>query len=204
MNSLGVKHTPEQLIAQALRHPSTCPENRCESNQRLEFLGDSVLQFFVSQWLYQQFPHEDEGSLTRLRSSMVCEKSLAIAARQISLDQVVQVAPRTVINDRVLADAMEALLAALFLGGDQDVVEQLIASLRNFSKAELDPKSSLNELCQKNGWNLEIHCLQIGGEPHAPVFEAVLEFGNQTYRATGRGKKEAQEKVAQLFLSDYL
>jgi ribonuclease-3 len=203
----------EELLEQALTHSSFTYESRqngLENNQRLEFLGDAVLELVISDYLYRNHPGLDEGSLTKLRASVVCEASLARAARELGLGLCLLMGKgeeRSGGRERpsILADAFEALLGAVYL--DQGLgkagelaVQFLTPVLRDVleGRLERDYKTELQEFVQQHdGEQVQYVILKEEGPDHHKTFKAgVLYRGKLAGSGTGRSKKDAEQQAA--------
>jgi ribonuclease-3 len=209
---LGYQFRDESLLRLALTHPSVAHESGAAEahNQRLEFLGDAVLQLVLTQKLYGQFPAQDEGPLTKARAQMVNRKTLAERARALGLGAHLILGRGEETSggrDRIsaLADAFEALLGAIFLDGGFDAAREII--LLEFSAAfgELDalpnidnPKGELQELLQaKSPTTPEYQTVSATGPDHDRVFEClVLHEGVELARGAGKSKKAAESNAA--------
>lgn len=209
---LGYQFRDDSLLRLALTHPSVAHENGVASahNQRLEFLGDSVLGFVLSHELYEKFPEADEGALTKSRAKLVNATSLAEHGSALGLGAHL-ILSRGEENtggrgrSSALADAFEALLGAIFLDGGFEVAQEFI--LREFSAkcGELDalpgienPKGELQELLQSRSPNApEYQLVSSSGADHARDFEcAVLHDGVELARGRGKSKKIAESEAA--------
>lgn len=199
------------LLQNAVAHSSYANErwhDSLKSNERLEFLGDSILGMVVAEYLYCTFPDRPEGELTRMRADMVCEKALARIAVQIGLGQHLllghgeeQSGGRS--RESILADAVESVLAACFLDGGMEAACGLIRRfvlpsvpvqrLRN-----ADYKTALQELVQQNrDQKLSYELLEQSGPDHDRHFRmAVLLNGRQVGTGTGSSKKRAEQEAA--------
>ena len=188
MKNLGYTfHNPE-LLRHALTHPSM----GAEDNQRLEFLGDAVLQFVMSDMLYLSHPKDQEGSLTHQRALLVCEAALSQVARGLGIGQALLMDKGEELTGgrekpSVLCDAMEAVLAAVYLDGGLDVHRPM-----------QDSKGALQEFLQKDGLEAPAYALvSQSGPPHDRVFTAsVSRFGRELAQGTGRSKKQAEQAAA--------
>ena len=203
MEALGYTFRDEGLIRRALTHPSAGKED----NQRLEFLGDAVLQYLMSDRLYRRHPEDREGALTHRRALLVCEASLSQIAGKLGIGEALmmdrgeeQTGGRT--KPSVLCDAMEAVLAAVYLDGGMEaaraVLERCWPDEDQVSRPMQDSKGQLQEVLQKNGGEAPTYRI-IGesGPPHAPVFEAaVYRDGMQLATGTGKTKKQAEQAAA--------
>ena len=203
MEALGYTFRDEALLRRALTHPSMGKED----NQRLEFLGDAVLQYLMSDRLYRRHPGDREGALTHRRALLVCEASLSQIAEKLGIGEALvmdrgeeQTGGRT--KPSVLCDAMEAVLAAVYLDGGmdaaRDVVERCWPGEDEVSRPMQDSKGQLQEVLQKNGGETPTYRI-IGesGPPHAPVFEAAVYRGDELLATgTGKTKKQAEQAAA--------
>lgn len=210
---LGVDDTAPHL-EQALTHPSYANERRdAPDNQRLEFLGDAVLGFCTSQLLYERFPEADEGTLTRMRAQLVNAEALAEWARREQIAEVLRLgrgaeAARLRQSTNVLADAVEALIAAAYLDGGAAVARELCARIVEPKLASLqqgsgrDPKSALQELVQSEGGEPPAYrVVDSGGPAHDRWFEVGVSVSSREIaRGRGRSKRQAEQAAAALAL----
>ncbi len=201
---LGLTFRNPSLLKRALTHRSS---QTGESNEVLEFLGDSILDFLVGEHLYLLFPQRDEGELTVLRSQLVNEASLAEAASVIGLGDLLilgegEERTRGRRKPSILAGAYEALMAAVYLDQGLDRVRELITDTLlqklSFSTPQGDPKSKLQEVALAIGKGYpRYRVLSEKGPDHRKTFriEVLLE-GVRYGSGTGRTKKEAEQKAA--------
>ena len=209
--AIGYRFRNISLLQNAVTHSSYANErwhNGLLSNERLEFLGDSVLGMLVADYLYRNFPNRPEGELTRMRADMVCEKTLAAAANQIGLGSHLllghgeeQTGGRR--RSSILADAMESVIAASFLDGGLDaalsiirrfiLVEVPVSSFRNE-----DFKTELQELVQKKKDQILTYTLlSESGPDHDKRFEVELKLNDEAVgRGIGSSKKRAEQMAA--------
>ena len=209
--AIGYHFQNISLLQNALTHSSYANErwhNSLLSNERLEFLGDSILGMLVAEYLFRSFPNRPEGELTRMRADMVCEKTLAAVANSIHLgDHLLlghgeeQGGGRS--RDSILADAMESVIAACFLDGGMEAALQII---RRFILVEVpvtrlhnaDYKTQLQELVQqKRNQVLSYSLARESGPDHDKQFEVEVCI-NGSVVGTGRGssKKRAEQDAA--------
>lgn len=216
---LGVAWRDPSLLNQALTHSSYTYESRQngpDSNQRLEFLGDAVLELVISDYLYRQYPDRDEGDLTKLRAAVVCEPSLARVARDLNLGMCMFMGrgeERSGGRERpsILADAFEALLGAVYLDqGLQKSGELAICCLEPVLKdvlegrSDRDYKTELQEIVQQRGGEVQYMILQEDGPDHHKVFTAGVYFrGELAGRGSGRSKKDAEQQAAKEALANH-
>ena len=205
---LGYRFKDESLLETALTHPSFGSDYHVPDNQRLEFLGDAVLELAISRLLYIVHPEMPEGGLSRLRSALVREETLAQAAAGYQIGKEIRLSvgeERTGGRRKpsLLADAMEAVIAAVYLdGGWQaafDLVERTIdvrASL-DLDYFAMDAKTRLQELLQKDGHAPSYEIVSVEGPPHAPMFTAHVSVdGKLLGEGQGRTKRQAQQQAA--------
>ncbi|MCR5825062.1 MAG: ribonuclease III [Oscillospiraceae bacterium] len=211
--ALGYCFRNGALLSEALRHSSYANEHHGEeatSNERLEFLGDSVLGFVTAEYLFARHPDAPEGELTRIRARLVCEGSLYEAAKRISLGEHLclgrgEEAGGGRERASILADATEAVIAAVYLDGGIDAAAALIHRLlldneneQRVVERRRDYKTALQELVQrKPDQTLCYQLLGESGPDHAKVFTiAVLLNGAVVGEGSGRSKKEAEQMSA--------
>ncbi len=203
MTNIGYTFHNPKLLYQALTHPSM-GEN---DNQRLEFLGDAVLEFILSDDLYQAHPKDQEGALTHQRALLACEAALSQVAKGLGIGQALMMDRGEELTGgrekpSVLCDAMEAVLAAVYLDGGLEPVRQIVH--RFWPKAEdvhrplQDSKSALQELLQKDGSEAPTYAIvEQYGPDHARTFVAVVtRYGKVLAKGTGRSKKQAEQAAA--------
>ena len=199
------------LLEEALSHSSYANEHRAghlNSNERLEFLGDSVLGFVTAEFLFLQHPDLPEGDLTRIRAALVCEQSLYEVARKLDLGSYLKLGrgeeagggrERT----SILADAMEAVFAAVYLDGGigsaRKIIQKFILSreVAGLTKPR-DYKTALQELVQReSGQVLGYQLIGAEGPDHAKIFSVEVDLnGIPIGQGRGRSKKEAEQNAA--------
>jgi ribonuclease-3 len=199
------------LLERSLTHKSFANENRVSAhNERLEFLGDAVLSLVVSEYLMKTCPDSNEGDLSRLRAAVVSEPALALVAREIGLGPYLllgkgeeQTGGRG--KDSLLANCLEALIAAIYLDAGSREVEAFV--IRFFkdpiektctARGSLDYKTEVQELCQERLKQLpEYRLVSESGPDHQKQFSVELVIKSEVYgRGIGRSKKEAEQKAA--------
>ncbi len=203
MEALGYTFHDPALLARALTHPSM----GAEDNQRLEFLGDAVLQYVMSDLLFKTHPTEQEGGLTHQRALLVCEAALAQVARKLGVGHALRMdkgEEQTGGREKpsVLADAMEASLAAVYLDGGMEEARKLVAvhwpRPEEVQRPMQDSKGALQEFLQKDGGDAPgYRIIGQSGPPHAPLFIAEVYLHHQILaRGEGRTKKQAEQAAA--------
>lgn len=204
--SIGHTFKKPALLRQALTHPSMGHDH----NQRLEYLGDAVLELCVSEKIYEKHPEMHEGAMTRLRQKLVREEKLAEAASQIHLGALLVMDRSCEIsggreNPSVLCDAFEAVLAAVYLDGGLDAAREMVRRLIGdcTETGETDPKSALQEYLQQKGYDMPAYAtLGEDGPPHDRVFTAaVMIEGREIAQGKGTSKKRAEQEAASAALS---
>ena len=209
---LGYTFRNKALLENALTHSSYANENRerhLPDNERLEFLGDSILGFVVADYLYRNYPDKPEGELTRIRADLVCERNLAEAAATVELGSYLllghgeeQGGGRK--RDSIVSDAMESVIAASFMDGGfaaaKEIIDRLILS--NIPKGRprnFDYKTAFQELVQRKK-DQQIHYELTGesGPDHDKHFEVeVLLNGKAVGHGVGSSKKRAEQAAAE-------
>ena len=207
----GLPPLEESLLRQAFSHPSFVREQGLPphaSNQRLEFLGDAVLDMVMAEHLYGELPSAPEGELTQRKAALVRKGTLARVARRLGLGELLLVGrgeEETGGREKtsLLADALEALIGALYLAGGwalaQDFVLRQFADYlqREWAGADFDYKTQLQELVQSYAKQPPLyHTTAAGGPPHSRVYSAVVSFGGQELGGGEGPSKRAAEQVA--------
>lgn len=208
IEKLGVDIDPE-LLSLALTHRSFAYENGAiPHNERLEFLGDSVLGQAVTVRLYTRHPDLDEGSLAKRRASVVSTVALAEVARTIGLGDHVRLGRGEILTggrdkDSILADTMEAVIGATYLSAGPDaatalvlrLVEPLLADPDRYGAA-MDPKTSLQEIAARQSLAAPVYSVAATGPDHDRRFTATVTVGDVETHGTGTSKKQAEMAAA--------
>lgn len=216
-NRLGIAWKNEGILLTALTHSSFSYETKAEHNQRLEFLGDAVLELVISDYLYRHYPQFEEGKLTRVRSVIVCEPSLAGAAREIGLGPCLFIGKGEDGSggrerSSILADAFESLLGAVYL--DQGLEKAgnlalnfLIPVIEDAVKGllERDYKTALQETVQQySPETVRYVILAAKGPDHAKTFTAGVIYQEKLIGSgSGYSKKEAEQQAAKEALKNF-
>lgn len=209
-NMIGYKFRRRELLETALRHSSYVNEhrmNRLECNERLEFLGDAVLELVSSEYLFAQFPGMPEGELTKLRASLVCEPTLAFCAREIRLGEFLKLGKgeeRTGgrKRDSITSDALEAVIGSIYLdGGFSEAKAFILRFVLNdieHKKLFFDSKTNFQEMVQgKIPGDITYHLIGESGPDHDKVFSVEVHIGECCMgQGTGRTKKAAEQMAA--------
>ena len=208
---LGIQFNDILLLTRSLTHRSFLNEHpeALEDNERLEFLGDAVLDFIVGEWLYNRFPEMEEGDLTQMRSAFVQTNQLANFAKKIGIENAVRLGRGEIksggkIRNTLLCDVFEAFIGAMLLDQRINKVKDFVYLLLEGSVNEIieqhkdeDPKSKLQEWVQANGYHSpKYRTIRISGPDHARTFEVEAKVND---RVVGVGKaksKQAAEKIA--------
>lgn len=209
-NSFDVQFTDPALLDQALTHRSL---SRTSNNERLEFLGDSVLSLVITEFLYKRFDNVNEGKLSRLRASLVNQQSLASLARQISLGDHIRLGGGELKSggfrrDSILSDALEAIIGAIYLdsGFDQarrsvlHLYRDRLENLSDVSAQSLkDAKTQLQEILQSRQIQLpDYEVIRTDGKDHNQVFTVScrIQALNSEATAKGNSRKKAEQRAA--------
>lgn len=208
---IGYKFKNDRLLYEALSHSSFANENKKhrKSNERLEFLGDSVLSIVVSDYIFENFKHLPEGELTKLRASLVCEKALFEFSHKIELGKFIFLGKGEEVTGgrhraSIVSDAMEAVIAAIYLDGG---IEPARKHIMNFLPDDINPKhtrtfidykTKLQEIIQQNPEEVIEYFLKgESGPDHDKKFEVeVLLNSNVIGSGVGKSKKSAEQNAA--------
>ena len=212
--SIGYEFKNKNLIKTALTHSSYAYEQKshkinCECNERLEFLGDSVLSLVVSEYLFERFSQKAEGELTKTRASLVCTRSLSGFANKIQLGSYLYLGKGEEAtgrgNVKILENAFEALLAAIYIdSGSKDVVSRFLipiveAEIKSTgTDAIFDYKTTLQQFIQALGNDrIQYACVNEEGPDHDKTFEVEVKINsNVVGRGKGKTKREAEQYAA--------
>ena len=206
---LGYTFHDRALLENALTHSSFANENHSPdgSNERLEFLGDSILGMVTAEFLYRTHPDLPEGDLTRTRAALVCEESLVEVADRLELGKFLRLGRGEATGGgrerpSIRADAVEAVLAAVYLDGGlaeaRKIVQRFILARETEKAVTRDYKTALQELVQReSGQVLAYRLIGQSGPDHAKVFTVEVDLnGKAVGRGTGHSKKEAEQMAA--------
>ena len=208
-NKIGYEFKEKVLLLQALTHSSFSNEqkiNRYKNYERLEFLGDAVLELLSSRFFFETYPEMSEGQMTRMRSSMVCEPALAFCARDLSLGKYILLGKGEEATggrgrDSIISDVMEAVIGAIYLDGgieeaDKFVKKYILSDLEN-KQLFYDSKTILQERVQKTGRTIVYELVSETGPDHDKTFtvEAIID-GRTAGKGQGRNKKTAEQQAA--------
>ncbi|HZK56631.1 MAG TPA: ribonuclease III [Desulfosporosinus sp.] len=215
---LGLQTPPNRLFSMALTHPSYVFENPQfgkENNQRLEFLGDAILDFVIAEYLYLSYPDRPEGELTKMRAAVVNETTLAHKAHDIKLGQELLLGKGEQVSggrerSSILADAWEAVIGAIYLQYGLDearrvILEMLKPSINEVAEGNYgDYKTVLQEKAQREEKEISYQILIEEGPDHNKSFTAgVFLQGTLTGQGVGRTKKEAEQHAAKQVLEHW-
>ncbi|CAM3753578.1 ribonuclease III [Alkalicoccus chagannorensis] len=213
LESVGVSYNKEDVYIQAFTHSSYVNEHRIrphDDNERLEFLGDAVLELAISQYLYKLFDHMSEGEMTKLRAAIVCEPSLATNAEELHFGEYVLLGKGEEMTGgrerpALLADVFEAFIGAVYLDAGMEEVYRFLERYvypkihdGAFSHM-MDFKSQLQELIQRESQGqVQYHIVQEKGPAHSREFVSEVSLDDEPLgKGTGKSKKEAEQMAAQ-------
>lgn len=208
----------EALLMEAMTHSSYANEHKEMKgiyNERIEFLGDAVLELTISDWLFRQFPHFQEGQLTKLRAQIVCEDSLSLLAKECSLNKYLLLGKGETLSGgrekpAILCDVFEAFIGALYLDKGVNEVQRflnlvVIPKIKN-GRYELitDFKTELQEYLQQNGTvHIRYELVKEEGPSHDKIFTVQLIVDGKKYKtASGKTKKSAEQMAAKLTMEE--
>lgn len=215
--ALGYRFGDPRLLDVALTHPSCLASGvRGESNQRLEFLGDAVLELVITEALYRKFADSPEGELTNTRSSLVCARSLAAKARSLGLGEALRLdrgarSSGGADNAHNLEDAMESVIGAVYIDGGMRAAEAFVLSVfrddlagcRTIGAAEESPRSALQALAQGKFRCSPVYTeISREGSESNPVFTFSVSVAGRSASAQGGSKRAAQTAAAERLLAE--
>ena len=197
------------LIESALTHSSI--KTRGSEFERLEFLGDRVLGLIIAEFIFKNFKNESEGMLAKRIATLVSSNTCTIMARKIKVNECIKTSNKSDLknNDTVLADAMESIIAAVFLDGGFEKAKEIVLQLWGIRLFELeedspDPKTKLQEVTQAKDGSMPVYkVISKTGSEHEPTFTVELEALGKIIIANGKSKKTAEVAAAQKFLDDF-
>lgn len=213
--TIGYKFNDIELLKNALTHTSFAYENNVLSNEKLEFLGDSILEFISSEYIYNKYKNLKEGEMTKVRATVVCEKSLYKVADKLRFGEYLflgksEKGTNGKTRPAILADSVEAVIAAIYIDGGlepvkQFIIENLKEEIEDATKhvGEKDYKTVLQEELQKNGdVKIEYTIIDEKGPDHDKTFEAEVSLnGKSLATGIGKSKKEAEMQAAKKALN---
>ena len=216
--SIGYVFKNKNLLKTALTHTSYANDNKVESNEKLEFLGDSILEFIVSKYLYQNYKKLKEGEMTKVRASVVCEKSLYNVASQHNFSDFLYLGKSEMRSDgskkpAILADSVEAVIAAIYIDSGLNKAERFILDnlkesieISSRSVGMKDYKTVLQEKLQKDGnVKIEYNVIEEVGPDHDKKFIVEVKCnGKKLANGEGSTKKAAEVEAAKLALRQEL
>ncbi len=203
---LGYHFRDPSLLKTALTHSSFANESGIASYERLEFLGDSILGLFVSEFLFQHFPNLSEGELTRTRAALVCEEALVDVAQDLGLSGQIYLGKGELsqgARPSIRADVVEAILAAMYLDGGIDEAKKMVKTFvlsrnpQEYSGIK-DYKTALQEWIQRDPQNvLQYQLVRESGPDHMKEFEVTVTVNSKVMGSgVGKSKKEAEQQAA--------
>ena len=209
---LGYHFNSPEVLAEALTHPSLQEKGECKDhNQRLEFLGDSVLGAILASWLYKSFPDENEGKLSRKKTMLARGEHLARIARDLELHLYILAGKSErmdsqLLRDSALEDAFEAIIGAIFLDGGYEAASKAVMQWEptfhqslEVGSVSFNPKGRLQEYVQSNipGTRISYHVIKQSGPDHQKTFHVRVSLAGETKGAgSGLSKKAAEEQAA--------
>ena len=213
---IGYTFKQKELLKKALTHTSYAYEKKVDSNEKLEFLGDGILEFISSKYLYQNYPNLKEGEMTKVRATVVCEKSLHKIAQKHNFSDFLYLGKSEQVTGgknrpAILADSVEAVIAAMYIDGGLDkaekfIIENLKDEIEIATKhvGDKDYKTVLQEKLQEHGdVKIEYEITKEIGPDHNKSFEAQVSLnGKVLAKGKGKSKKEAHMEAAKKALEN--
>lgn len=213
--SIGYVFKNKEFLKTALTHTSYAYENKVESNERLEYLGDSILEFVSSQYLFENFEHLSEGEMTKVRAYSVCEDSLYKIAEKHNFSDFLYLGRSEKMSNSIkkalIADSVEAVIAAIYLDGGLEPAQKFIlenikeqVEFASHNVGMKDYKTVLQEELQKNGEVIiKYNLIKEEGPDHAKTFTVNVECdGRKLAIGVGKSKKKAEMEAARIALEE--
>ena len=203
LKKLGIKIPQSEILNSSLTHSSYANEHGGDDYEKLEFLGDAVLQIVISEYLYQN-SSSNEGDMSKTRARYVCEQALACYSKQIGLDKLILVGEgqKNNLTDTIIADVFESFLGAIYLSNGLEDAKKIIYDIivpyiKQNHDFYSDYKSLLQEMVQTTKQSLEYIVIKESGPAHNKNFEIIVKIDEITYgRGFGKSKKEAEQNAA--------
>lgn len=209
--NLGVTFGRLGLLHEALTHSSYAAETPgARDYERLEFFGDAILKFVISEYLLERFPDYNEGQLTEIRSVLVSDKTLADLANNLNLSKYILLGRQVQMRPSIMAQALEAVIGAVYIDLGLIMVQNLAVRLFGNQATTIDRdelkdnyKAELQELSQAHGQGIPIYEVdEVEGPPHDPLFHvSVSVAGTPAAKGSGRSKKAAEQEAARAALT---
>ncbi len=218
-NSLGMSFRNTDLLKEAMTHKSYASEKNVKyDNQRLEFLGDAVLQIILTKYLFTRYPESQEGDLTKMRSALANQETLASFAKTLSLGEYLMLGKgesdaKGQERESTLSDAFEALLGAIYLDVGLDPAEKFLLDvmLKHYpdptvTLTEINPKGTLQEYAQRTiGKTPEYKITDVSGPPHDPCYVVELFLdGKFIAKGSAQSRKNAERAAAKIALQEIM
>lgn len=203
LEKMGIEIKNKELLETALTHSSYSNEHNCDNYERLEYLGDAILESVTSEYLYSNTDYS-EGEMTKIRANYVCEKALATYSKKLGIDRYIRLGHGQIhnLNDTIIADVFEAVAAAVYLDQGYEVVKKylqdiIVPFIKEGWDFNTDYKTKLQEAVQTNKKSLEYVLIREYGEAHDKTFEMAVKIDNIIYgKGIGKSKKEAEQNAA--------
>lgn len=204
---IGYRFKDENLLSKAFTHPSRIRRNEVNHYERLEFLGDRVLGLAIAEYLLKHFNRDTEGQLTKFQAHLVSRHTCEKIGKSINLLDYLNFAKNDFTKrSSITADALEAMIAAIFLDSSYETVKDIIYKLwqkefESLLQTKTDPKSQLQEWSQANGFGLpNYELISRSGSDHEPEFTVAVRLGDRVAEGKGFTKKEAEQEAAKNLL----
>ena len=203
LEKMGIEIKNKELLETALTHSSYSNEHDCDNYERLEYLGDAILEAVTSEYLYLHTNYS-EGEMTKIRANYVCEKALATYSKKLGIDKYIRLGHGQIhnLNDTIIADVFEAVAASIYLDQGYEVVKKylndiIVPFINEGWDFNTDYKTKLQEAVQTNKKSLEYVLIREYGEAHDKTFEMAVKIDDIIYgKGIGKSKKEAEQNAA--------
>lgn len=203
-NKIGYVFANKQRLEEAFIHSTYAHKNGGEDNERVEFLGDTVLQFVVTDWLYHAYPKAHEGELTKIRAKLVCEEALLEAVERLDIGKYLRIeGSKANVGKKTVSSLFEAVAGAIYLDGGYEAAKAFVTEhgICHYQQQTQNPKSKLQEYLQGRGEALPTYQTQKSGKDNAPQFTCTVTAGGKSAQGVGGSKKLAETQAAENLLA---
>lgn len=202
-NKIGYTFRNKTLLEEAFTHSTYANAHGGKDNERMEYLGDAVLQLVVTEWQYRQYKKADEGDMTKGRQKLVCEEALLDAVKELDIEKYLLVSgSRANVGKKTVSSLFETVIAAIYLDGGYAPAKTFIETfaLDHIQTPSENAKGALQEYLQNVGEQPPAYATEKTGKDNAPVFHAKVSALGKTATGEGRSKKQAEQNAASALL----
>jgi len=198
---IGYRFTDKTLLEEAFTHVTYAHQHGGKDNERVEFLGDTVLQFVITDYLYKRYPDKTEGELTRMRAELVCEEALLVVVKKLQIEEYLRIeGGKANVGKKTYSSLFETVAGVIYLDGGYESAKKFIFDSGLMDVVEKprakDAKSALQEYSQSLGKQPPVYQSEKEGKDNAPVFRCKATALGKTATGEGKSKKSAEQQAA--------